>query len=90
MLKRELLGLTPLAGSPDPTGTYGPFVFTSIPFEGTAKSVAIVNRSPEGVYYDNVELGAALHVPEPAAGIWAAAVLICWAKRNARAQKRRL
>jgi hypothetical protein len=52
--------------APDPTGNFGPFAFVSVPFEGTARSIAIMSRGPGGFFADDLTIST---VPE-APGVW--------------------
>ena len=72
---------TPLDGTPDPTGSFSPFAFASIQFDGVRRSVQIVSRGPGGLYIDNLTVAP---VPEPSTLFLAFVVALIPANRICR------
>jgi hypothetical protein len=62
LISDVFLNTTPAGGSPDPTGLFGPFEFSSAEFQAVARSFIIVSRGPGGLFADNLTVTS---VPEP-------------------------
>jgi hypothetical protein len=69
------LASSPLNGAPDPTGSFSPFVFVSMPVNQLARSILLVPRGAGGFFVDDLTLQFpdAAPVPEPASSALLAA-----------------
>jgi hypothetical protein len=75
------LGRSLLNGAPDPTGSFSPFVFASMPVNQLARSILFLPRGPGGFFVDDLTLqfSDAAPIPEPTsfALLAAGAAAIC-------------